>query len=377
MKIKVLLIAETVMDGVGKHVDDIIEYIDKDKFDIVVAHGVDRMDYRFLSTVEKWKKDIQFVPVPYFKREISLKNDFKAFKEVNQLIKTIRPDVVHCHSSKAGVVGRVAAKLHRVKRIYYTPHAYSMQNPGNQTSKYLLYLSIERFLARFATTNTLNVSRGEKQFAIKHKLHKADHFKVIYNALSVKETEEHPQMKFDFIPKNAFVVGCIARMFGQKNPEEFLKIAREICNRRKDVFFIWVGDGDFLEQTKMQAKEMKLDRSLYFAGHQTNVYAFLERFDVFLSTSFYEGMPYTLIEAMQSQCPILASNVIGNNEAVDQGYNGYLYELGDIQDACNKLEIMLDNPTIIEKMKVASRARYISTFTINEMITRIEAMYSE
>ena len=375
MRIKVLLIAETVMDGVGKHVDDIIDFIDKERFELVVAHGSERMDHRFKAMQMKWASKIRFVEIPTLAREINYKRDYKAYRAIRKLIRDVKPDVVHCHSSKAGVVGRLAAKISRVKRVYYTPHAYAMQNPGNQTSKYLLYLNIERFLSKFATTYTINVSRGERQFAIEHKIGRPDQFKVIYNALGPKKNNHPSKVTFEYLPEKTFVVGCIARLFEQKNPTEFLEIAKEISKRREDVHFIWVGSGELLEESKVWCKEQGIENRVHFVGHQVNIWAYLEKFDVFLSTALYEGLPYTLLESMQAECPVLATNVIGNNEAVEHGYNGYLYPQGDIVDACTKLEIMLDNPTIIEKMKVASQVRFNNNFTIGEMIRKIEMLY--
>lgn len=376
-KIKILIVAETVMDGVGKHVDDIIDFLDKSQFELTVAHGTSRMDHRFKAMQMKWEKDVLFVEIPELKRDIKLSADFKAFRSIRALIKRVKPDVVHCHSSKAGVVGRLAAKVCRVKRIYYTPHAYAVQNPESETSKYLLYLSIERFLARFATTHTVNVSVGEKHFAVNHKIAKPDHFRVIYNALGPQKMNHPSKVTFEYIPEGVFVVGCVARLFDQKNPMEFLRIAKEICSRRKDVFFIWVGTGELLEESVAWAKLNDIADRVFFVGHQVNIQAFLEKFDVFLSTSLYEGLPYTLIESMQAKCPILATDVVGNNEAIKHGYNGYLYHIGDVVDACAKLEIMLDNPTIIEKMEVASQVRFREFFTIDKMMERIEMLYRD
>lgn len=376
-KIKVLLVAETVMDGVGKHVDDIIEFLDKSQFELTVAHGTSRMDHRFKAMQMKWDKEVLFVEIPELRREIKPSDDYMAYRRIKALIKRVKPDVVHCHSSKAGVVGRLAAKVCRVKRIYYTPHAYAVQNPASQTSKYLLYLSVERFLARFATTYTVNVSMGEKHFAVNHKIAKPDHFRVIYNALGPQKTNHPSKVSFEYIPEGVHVVGCVARLFDQKNPIEFLKIAKEICARRKDVFFIWVGTGELLDESVAWAQLNDIADRVFFVGHQVNIQAFLEKFDVFLSTSLYEGLPYTLIESMQAKCPILATDVVGNNEAIKHGYNGYLYHIGDVVDACAKLEIMLDNPTIIEKMEVASQVRFMEFFTIDKMMQRIEMLYRD
>ena len=128
MKIKVLLVSEKVMIGVGKHLDDIIDFLDKEKFELTIAHGNSRIDHRFKAVQKKWENKIKFVEIPELAQAFEFFNDYKAFRAIRRLIRKIKPDVVHCHSSKAGVVGRLAAKVSGVKRIYYTPHAYAMQN---------------------------------------------------------------------------------------------------------------------------------------------------------------------------------------------------------------------------------------------------------
>lgn len=377
MKLKLALIAETVMDGVGKHVVDLIDHLDKEKFQIYVLHGIHRTDYRFSEIKLKWSNEVAFIPIDTLNREIDLADDLNAYRQIRRQLKEIKPDIVHCHSSKAGVLGRVAAKSLGIKRIFYTPHAYAMQGQDHWTLKRRFYWSIETLLARVATTHTFNVSNGEKQFAVELGIHHSDHFVVVYNALSNQLGPGDPVTlkKTLGIPEDAFVVGCVARLFYQKNPLDFMKIAQKMIQSHENIYFVWVGTGEMMDEMKDWCSAEGISSHVHFVGHQKNVDAFLKTFDVFLSTSHYEGLPYTLVEAMRASCPIVASNVIGNNEVVVGGVNGYLYPPGNLQSAVNAIMTLYKDPALRKQMMQSTFDRFEDLFTIEKMIGKIEEVY--
>jgi glycosyltransferase involved in cell wall biosynthesis len=379
MKRKVVLIAETVMDGVGKHVVDLIDQLNKEKFEIHVLHGTSRTDYRFEDIVKKWSHEVHFYQIESLKREIELSKDFKAFGEIRKAIKSINPELVHCHSSKAGVVGRLAAKTCGVKKVFYTPHAYAMQSQDHWTPKRRFYWLIERFLARFATTSTINVSKGERQFAIDLGIEKPEHFLVVYNALDHNGNADPIENLRETLGIGAehFVVGCVARLYYQKNPFEFLRVAKALCLLREDLHFVWVGTGEMMVDARIWCKDNGILDRFHFVGHQKNVDAYLNIFDVFLATSYYEGLPYTLVEAMRAGCPIVATDVVGNNEVVVNGENGFLYKLGGINEAANKILRLKEDDALRTEMKENSKSRFEELFAIENMIKKIESIYEK
>lgn len=379
MKHKLVLIAETVMDGVGKHVVDLIDYLDKSFFEIYVIHGIHRTDYRFSEIKLKWAGKVTFIPVDTLYREIDPANDLKAFREIRGHLKAIGPDIVHCHSSKAGVLGRIAAKSLGIQRVFYTPHAYAMQGQSHWTSKRRFYWLIEKTLAHFATRHTFNVSEGEKQFAVDLGVEKPDHFVVAYNALSGDVTHTNPEaLKKELgIPEEAFVVGCVARLFYQKNPEDFFKIAKLLLEQDPNYRFIWVGTGEMMDAMKAWCREAGIYSAVYFVGHRKNVDAYLNLFDVFLSTSHYEGLPYTLVEAMRASCPIVASDVVGNNEVVISGVNGFLYAAGKVQSGVNAINRLKMDEGLKRQMSESGYNRFQEFFTIDQMISKIEKFYKD
>ncbi|MBF4695121.1 glycosyltransferase family 4 protein [Fusibacter ferrireducens] len=383
MKTKIVIISETIMDGVGKHIVDVISRLDYEKIDLHVIHSRDRLDYRFFKLKEDKADVVQFYEVPEMIREIHPKKDLESYLKVYALLKKIRPDIVHCHSSKAGVVGRLAARILNVESIYYTPHAYAIQNRTLSKSKYVLFVLIERFLARFATTLTLNVSEGERQFALNHRIGNEASLKVLYNCVeSIWDQDQSKnveaigaiKLKYD-IPEDDLIVGTVARLYTQKNPEEYIKIAFNICNATEHVTFLWIGEGEFLEDMKQKVKTAQLEDRILFLGHQTEIEVFYLLFDVYLTTALYEGLPYTLIEAMSSKTPIVASNVTGNNELVLPEETGYLYELGDIEEATQKLKHLIEQSELRDQMREAAYHFYKAHFTIQEMMKAYSELY--
>lgn len=127
-KIKLLIISEPGSGGVKRHVMDLLNNLNKDRFEIIYAYSKKRADKDYLSELDELSYEIQIKEIHHLQQTISIKNDSLAFIEIFKLINYLKPDIVHCHSSKAGVLGRIAAKLLKVPKIIYTPHAYAFQN---------------------------------------------------------------------------------------------------------------------------------------------------------------------------------------------------------------------------------------------------------
>ena len=353
MKKKLVIITEALGGGVRRHVLDLLMHLDTDKYDIYFLYGSNRIDSIMKSSLNEIKnRGIELIEIDSFSNSIGL-HDIKAFKNIYKEIKKISPDIVHCHSSKAGALGRIVAKLQNVKQIYYTPHAYVFQSPDMSSKKKFIYINIEILLNKFFTTKTLNVSNGEKLIAIKNKLGKDKDFKVIYNGVSKRiNLEKHKLMelkeKLNLKDEEAIICN-IARADYQKNPKDFIEIARRVCYKKTNVKFLYVGDGELLDESRRKIKEYNLEDKIIFLGFSKDTDYILNLSNLFLTTSLYEGMPYSLIEASRAKLPIIATNVIGNNEIVEDGQNGYLFNRENIEDASLKIiELINDKNKLIE-----------------------------
>lgn len=368
---KLLLISESVGGGLRKHIVQLIENLDQEEFDIYFIHGTKTLDDAFVSQYENLGKKVKLISCDSFERELNLKQDIETYRFVSKKIHQIRPDIVHCHSSKAGVIGRLAAKRHGIKSVFYTPHAYSFLSPEFGRKKKKIFIGIEKLMSKFATTKTFCVSNGEKNAALDNSLDKSDKLEVIYNGLPGIELPAKEETKVRLgLRKENFVIGNNARMSAQKNPKLFMEIARELINIDKNYHFVWAGDGPLMNKAIEFVRTNNLENNIHLLGDRNDSEIIVAGYDIFLITSLYEGLPYAPIEAMRAGVPILATNVVGNNEIVTEGINGYFIEEKIDKNLVRK----------VEKAKLLSdysvRAQFTKEFSLEKMISSIKANYS-
>ncbi|UTE77500.1 glycosyltransferase family 4 protein [Rossellomorea sp. KS-H15a] len=368
---KIVLISETLSGGVRKHLVDLMENIDKDKYEVYLLYSEKRADKVFWNKIEHLNSlKIKMYNIENFDRDISLKSDIKGFIRIFNTIKRIDPDVVHCHSSKAGALGRVAAKILGVKKIIYTPHAYMFQNPNTNKVKKTAFMLLEKYLSKI-TNLTLNVSEGERKVALQKGVIKESDSKVIFNGVNPLQKNNNSQNKHDTL-----WVGTIGRMDDQKDPFTFLEIAKTLIPKYPNLKFAYVGDGIHYDEMKRQISKDMLGERLLLFGFQDNPTQYLNTFDIFISTSLYEGFPYSLLEALSASLPIVATNVTGNNEIVVDGKNGYLFEPKNISEAVAKIEKIINSQVnSINELGKESLSMYEKSFTIKKMINQIESVY--
>lgn len=370
MKQKLLLIIEAMSGGAGRHVQDLISHLSQEKFDIFVIYSNHRTNPEFLEKIVTMNEQATFISCDFLVREIKPKYDLLAYQFIAKKIKEIKPDIVHCHSSKAGVIGRLAAKRRGVKKIFYTPHAYSFLAPEFSGKKKFLFVQIEKFLSRFSTTQTFCVSIGEMQAALEVNLDKTDKFQVIYNGLPEIDLPSKETIRAQLgLEKTVVVIGNNARMSEQKNPMFFMEIAQKMIRQNANWHFVWAGDGQLMPLFQSFIKQNGLEKNIHLLGERPDSETVVTAYDIFLTTSQYEGLPYAPIEAMRAGVPILATNVVGNSELVIEGKNGYLIDL----EWSKSVEEKLYKAAKMDAQMI--KADFRQRFAIDQMLKQIETEY--
>ncbi|ATC61370.1 glycosyltransferase family 4 protein [Lactococcus raffinolactis] len=370
MKQKLLLIIEAMSGGAGRHVQDLISHLSQEKFEIFVIYSNHRTNPEFLEKTVTMNEQASFVSCDFLVREINPKYDLLAYQFIAKKIKQIKPDIVHCHSSKAGVIGRLAAKRRGVKKIFYTPHAYSFLAPEFSGKKKFLFVQIEKFLSRFMTTQTFCVSKGEMQAALEVNLDKTDKFQVIYNGLPEIDLPSKETIRAQLgLEKTVVVIGNNARMSEQKNPMFFMEIAQKMIRQNANWHFVWAGDGQLMPLFQSFIKQNGLEKNIHLLGERPDSETVVTAYDIFLTTSQYEGLPYAPIEAMRAGVPILATNVVGNSELVIEGKNGYLIDL----EWSKSVEEKLYKAAKMDAQMI--KADFRQRFAIDQMLKQIETEY--
>lgn len=268
-------------------------------------------------------KNIQMISVD-MERELRPIKDLKATFQIRKILSDLSPDIVHLHSSKAGVIGRWATTLiGKRKGVYYTPHGYSFLQLNSSKSKRKLFYTIEKITQLVFGGTT--IACGDTEYNIARKIGKSD---LVRNGIDldklakayIQKTTRSPRLK----------IGTIGRIAPQKNPILFNQIAELF----PQYDFIWIGDGN--DRHLLTSKNISITG--WFSDN-SSVFPFLNELDIYIQTSLWEGLPIAILEAMAFKKPILATNVIGNKDIVISEFNGYLFDKAqDLKPIFKQLE---------------------------------------
>ncbi len=266
---------------------------------------------------------------------ISFSSDSKAVLAVRKVIKKHKPDIVYCHSSKAGAIGRMA-DMGIKNTLIYNAHGWSFNIKGASGKKTKLYEMVEKMLAPI-TDKIVCISEYEKKSALEHGICREDKLVVINNGIDFEEfTALHPKTREELgIPENAFVVGTIGRLTTQKAPDVFVKMASEIKKRIPEAFFLMVGDdiGDrkFRGDAESHIKVAGLENSFCITGWVDDPIDYEGLIDVAVLLSRWEGFGLVLPEYMYMGKPIVATKADAIPYVV--GDAGLLVDIDDFKAA--------------------------------------------
>lgn len=375
------LIIQEAMGGCGRHVVDLVTGLDPDRFDVTLIHGTSRIDDYYRDALPRMAEHARIIPCDDLVRPISPKHELKALREVTRVIREFKPETVHCHSSKAGVIGRMAVLLAGrragVRRVFYTPHAYSFQAPEFGGRKRTVFVGLERWMSRHATTLTFNVSAGERDAALAERLDDPAKFEVVYNGVAdvpvPSRDEARALLGLDTlgVPAGAPVVGVTARLVEQKDPLTAVGVMRRVLAERPDAHLVMIGDGDLEDAVRATVADAGIEDHVHLLGYRPDAERVVAAFDVYLLSSLYEGMPYSLVEALRAGVPIAATDTTGNDEVVTDGVNGRLFPVGDAESGAKAVLDLLEHPMPAGRV----RGTYLERFTLDRMLETITARY--
>lgn len=348
-KKKILHIVESFGSGVFSFLTDLVDETAND-FDITIAFG--QRDETPENYAEYFPKNVKFIKVNNFGRSINPTKDFKAFKEVKGIIKQVKPDIIHLHSSKAGFIGRFATNCKKTK-VLYNPHGFSFLMKNNSALKRKMYWFIEK-VATVNHATIVGCSYGEYEEAVKISRRSI----CINNGINIgtmkKMTENIEPHKFN--TANLSVCTC-ARIGFQKQPDVFNSVAKLQQNTQ----FTWVGDGELKDL--LTAKNIKVTGWL----PKSEVLKILNDNDIFILTSAWEGLPLSLLEAMYLGKICVVSNCIGNKDVIKNGENGFICNNAEEFSATlNKIKNMTEDE--LNKISATAKADVEKNYDVRKNV---------
>ncbi len=349
---KLLFIVEAMGGGVFTYIVDLANEL-IDTFDIYIAHGLRTQTPK--NYKEYFDNRIQLVEVKNFTRSISISKDIKAYFEIKSIAKTIKPDIIHLHSSKAGVLGRWAFNGRKIP-IFYTPHGYSFLMSNCSWKKRLFYKFIELISSKRSCT-TISCSEGEHKETLK--LTKRAMY--VNNGINISELEELIS-DIEETKERPFTVYTLGRICDQKNPEFF----NEIAERLPHIKFLWIGDGELRDKLKSPNIEITgwVERKDALKKSLNS--------DIFILTSLWEGLPISLLESMYMRKLCVVSDVIGNHDVIHNGVNGYV---------CNNINSFVEaiQSDMIKNAKLVENAfnDIMTEYNTKEMAQKYISIYKK
>ncbi|TQR18156.1 glycosyltransferase [Psychrobacillus soli] len=367
--IKIMHISEATSGGVWTHLNQLADNLPKSRFKQTFI----------LSSIKnpKLEDGLEFqnhnFHVVDMVREINPIEDIVSIIRICKILKKEKPDIVHCHSSKAGLVGRVATVFMKNVKVVYTPHAFAI-HPHNGKLKNVIFSMVERFLA-FVTTKIICVSYGEREVAIKYAICDSNKISVILNGVedweyTVSLSKEEWLQSYSFTGQEK-IIGFLGRLAPQKDPLTFIELSQQF-NSDKKVVFVMIGDGPLEEIVRQEVGE-----NCVVIGYHARPRDIIQYFDIYVMTSLWEGLPYTLLESMNDGIPIVATNISGVNEIILHNKTGLLANTKDVNELSQHVRRLLEDP--YEATKLSENAKYLinKKNKLNKMIKETEVLYSE
>jgi len=376
-RIKVLhVITLSELGGAQKVVYHIVAGLPAEQFEVTVACAPGGELVNWLIDLPQ---SIHVVEIPELKRDISPLNDLKALWKLYSLMKKEDFHIVHCHSSKAGILGRLAAWLAGVPKIYFTVHGWGINEYQSRPVRFF-YEWAER-LAGAVSTKVVCVSESDLAKGRSLRLAADGKFCVIYNGLPEAQKREGILRGELDIKEEDIIIGTVARLAPQKAPLFLLELAAQMITRpdrgpgEGQLYFVIIGDGPLRSECEEFINAKGLNGRVFLLGAREEAAELVRDFDVFVLFSRWEGLPLTIIEAMQAGCPVVANAVGGVGELVVHQKTGCLINELDLKAAEKALRDLISSRDKRLSMGELGRQRADNLFSINEMRKKYIELY--
>jgi glycosyltransferase involved in cell wall biosynthesis len=309
----------------------------------------------------------------YFVRPIQIYNDFLALWSVFRAIKKFNPDLITAHSTKAGYAARFFGFLFN-KPVIFTAHGWSFTEGRGSSMRKMLIIA-ERIAAKF-TKKIVCVSEYDRSIALKFKVDKPDKILTIHNGIN-----PNPFLKVDgykitkeFKLSENPIITMIGRLTPQKNPITLLKAS---CFLNKKFKLLIVGKGELQNTVEQFISLNNLSDLVILTGERADIPEILAASTIFVLSSLWEGLPYTIIEAMISGLPIVATSVGGIPELIENGKTGFIVPPASPYKMAEAINKLLENEELCIKMGKEGQKKALREFTLNRMITQTQDLYKE
>lgn len=373
------IITKSVWAGAGKYVYDLTAGLSKDQFEVfVAAGGRDALAQKII------KAGIPYFEIKHFQRDISIFKEILAYFEILWLLLKIRPDIIHVNSSKAGILAGIAAWDYKLLtfnfklKTIFTAHGWAFHESRPKWQIWLIRLATK--ITCFYYSRIICVSEYDYQSAIKNKIAPVRKLIVVHNGIKPEEYEflSREEARKLLCKGSTFAectrlnlmqkiwIGAIGEFTKNKGHEYLIEAAREF----PDIKFVIIGFGKEKENYK------KLDNLFLIDGKGEDA-KYLKNFDIFVLPSLKEGLPYVLLEAGLAEIPIIATNVGGVPEIIENEKTGLLIKPVKPDEIADALKTLINNPELAKTLAQNARQKILKEFSFEKMLQRTLMAYED
>lgn len=377
-KIRVLhLITRIIVGGAQENTMLTADLLDKTRYEVEVWSGSQAGSEGTL--LEEFKRrNIKLEFIPEIIREINPIKDLWALYKLVRKLKEKNFDIIHTHSSKAGILGRIAGWLTGTPIIIHTVHGWSFHerlNPKVRSFYIFFEKMMDKITDKFITVTDLDIKKG-----IEAGISNSQKYKTIHSSI---ELHKFRDVEIDIseyrsqlgVNNDDIIVGTVARLSPQKAPIDFVEMAKIVHDANPNVKFIYVGDGPLRSDVEQKIQEYGLEDTIFLLGLRRDVPEILHCIDIFVLTSHWEGLPRVFSQSMAAAKPIVATNVDGAPEAIKHEFNGFLVKAGDIKDLAYYIGLLINDRKLRENMGINGLKSVDPAFCSKAMVRQIEEVY--
>ncbi len=373
------IITRLVAGGAQKVVLDLIHSLSKENKNIYLISGPETgKEGSFWHLAEKILPEDKLLKCPFLVRSVNPFKDLRAYFWLKKRIRKLKIDIVHTHTSKAGVIGRLAAYHLKIPVIVHSTHGliYNVDaNIPGVKGRFAIYVfkRLEIFVGKF-TNHLITLSENETGDAIRLKLINSSSVSAVSNGIlldSFEKIERDPNSW-----KGQHVrLGIAGRLNAEKGHDVLIRAIRNLSEKFPGVSLKIAGDGPLLKDLQALVNECGLSENIVFCGFIEDMASFLKEIDIFVLSSHYEGFGIVLIEAMAAGLPIVATDVGGVREVVDDGKNGIIVPSGSEGELTLGIEYFLQNPGIAYEYGQHGRKASLEKYSLSKMVDAHKDIY--
>ena len=307
--------------------------------------------------------------------------DVGVYRRLIELVREIKPDVVHTHSSKAGILGRWAAHRAGAPAIVHTIHGLAF-TASTSAAVNSVYRMLERKTAPI-TNRIVCVADAMRDQSLAASIGKPEQYVTVYSGMETRPFIEPPVSRDQVrrslgLSDEHVVVGTIARLFHLKGHEDLMELAPALCRRHPNLRFMWVGDGLLRPALEEQINRLGLHDRFILTGlvSPQRIPELTGAMDILVHPSRREGLARAIVQGQLARCPAIAYDIDGNREGVIEGETGFMVPAFDQKILAERLESLLNDPARRVKMGEAGRAFALGRFDAKVMVDALERVYA-